>query len=80
MPRIAFYEVKKMARKIVAPEINMADCVRTIKTSNGFTVHFMDTYCRNRTQEEKEQIDTEIIRIYNQIQARCAAEAAGRTE
>ena len=66
----------KMARKIVPPEINMDDCVMTMTTSNGFTVHFMDTYCRDLTPERKEQIDTEIIRIYNEIQARLAVEAA----
>lgn len=52
----------------------MDDCVRQYTTSNGFKVYFMDTFCRDLTPERKEEIDAGIIRIYNQIQARCAAE------
>ncbi|MBR2366215.1 MAG: hypothetical protein IKC50_05230 [Oscillospiraceae bacterium] len=66
-----------MARKIVPPEINMDDCAMTITTDDGITVHILDTYCRDLTPERKEAIDTEIIRIYNEIQARCAVETAG---
>lgn len=65
-----------MAGKNVPFEVNMDDCVMTLKTASGITVHMMDTYCRNVTEEEKRKTDTEIIRIYNQIMARCAAEKA----
>ena len=59
-------------------EINMEDCVMTMTTEDGITVHILDTYCRNVTEEEVERIDTNIIRIYNQIMARVAAEEAAK--
>lgn len=67
-----------MARKMEHFVPDMNDCVKTIKTSNGFTVHFMDTDYRNNTEEDIARIDQAIIDIYNKIMARCAAEDAAR--
>ena len=67
-------EARVVAKNCVPPAIDMADCVRTIKTADGITVHIMDTYCKNVTLEQKREMDTEIIRIYNQIMARSAAQ------
>ena len=60
----------------ISTEINMEDCKMQFTTTAGVRVCIMDTVCRHTTQAEKEAIDTEIIQIYNDIQARVAATAA----
>lgn len=61
-------------------EIDMNDCRMEFVSSSGVRVCILDTFCRDTTPEQKQQIDTEIVRIYNNIMARCAASGRGRAD
>ena len=41
-----------------------------LQTENGARMYIFDTFCKNQTPEERRRIDTEIVRIYNDILAR----------
>lgn len=43
-------------------------------TDKGAKVYIFDTFCKNRTPEEKQRDDAEIVRIYNDILMRVAME------
>lgn len=43
-------------------------------TDKGDRVYIFDTFCKNRTPEEKQRDDAEIVRIYNDILMRVAME------
>lgn len=55
--------------------IDMADCKMDFVSSSGVRVCILDTFCKDFTPEKKQKADAEIIRIYNQIQVRCAIAA-----
>lgn len=63
-----------MSKKKAPMEINMDDCRMEFISSSGVRVCILDTFCKDFTPEKKEVVDAEIIRIYNNIMARCAAE------
>ena len=52
----------------------MEDCRMQHTTDKGAKVYIFDTFCKNRTPEEKQRDDAEIVRIYNDILMRVAME------
>lgn len=48
----------------------MEDCRMQFVHPNGAHIYIFDTFCKNQTPEERERIDTEFVRVYNDILAR----------
>ena len=59
-------------------DIDMNDCKMELVSDSGVKVFILDTFCKDFTPEKKKAADTEIVRIYNNIMARCAAAEQGR--
>ena len=69
-----------MATRKAPIEINMEDCKMEFVSSSGVKVFVLDTFCKDFTPEKKQAAGTEIVRIYNNIMARCAAAEQGRAD